>query len=167
MDIRNFFQAPAQTKTLSTLQLLGEDLATPKLAKPMILGVLGTSSDKHWTPTTIQEEIVYPILAELERLPDALVLPAEGLTNTYISAWAERQNIPLTPIQADWQRLGRRAGILRDGRILKDATHLVFFLGPRSDTLEKVAMRELKKGKIVFSVDATTHELAQLVLGEE
>lgn len=146
--------------------MLGEEEESLTQSKPMILGVLGSSADAHWTTTTIQEEIVYPILAELGRLPDALVLPADGQTNLYLSAWAERQNLPLTPIQADWQRLGRRAGILRDSRILKDSTHLVFFLGPRSDTLEKAAIRELRKGKVVFTVDAKTHELAQLTLDE-
>ncbi len=168
MDIRTFFNPPPlplqEGKPKTTLELLGDDQTSIQRSKPIILGILGSSADNHWTTTTIQEEIVYPILAELGRLPDALILPSDGQTNLYLSAWAERQNLPLTPIQADWQRLGRRAGILRDSRILKDSTHLVFFLGPRSDKLEKAAIRELRKGKIVFTVDAKTYELAQLTL---
>jgi hypothetical protein len=170
MDIRSFFGAPAPSAKAkevqkTTLELL-ED-GPVNTAKPWILGVLGTSSDSYWTPTRLQEDVLYPILAELERLPDALVLPAEGIVNTYISAWAEKQHLPLTPIQADWQKLGRKAAILRDSRILKDSTHLVLFLGPRSDKLEKVALRELRKGKVVFTVDGKTHELAQLTLGDD
>ncbi len=48
---------------------------------------------------------------------------------------------------------------MRDARILKEATHLLFFLGKSSDYYEKIAIREVKKGRVVYTVDPTTHKL--------
>lgn len=143
----------------STQCLLGDDPLTS--AKPLILGVLGHSSAPHWTLRTLTEELCHPVLAELGRMPDAILMPSDGATSFLLQGWAERQKIPLTPFTADWTKLGKRAGMLRDSRIVKDSTHLVVFLGKRSDSYMKMAIREVKKGKCVFTVDAETHEVVQ------
>jgi len=92
-----------------------------------------------------------------------VLLPTEGNTSIFIQIWAERNKIPCTPIEADWSRMGRKARALRDSRIVKEATHLLFFLGKRSDYYEKMAIRELKKGKIVYTIDATEGALTQWI----
>ena len=94
-------------------------------------------------------------------MPEALVLPSDGSTSLLLQAWAERHKVAVTPLDADWIRLGRRARALRDARILSTCNHLLIFLGSRSDTYEKVAIREAKKGKTVFTVDPETFEIVQ------
>ena len=147
---------------LSTLELL--DDVKPVVAKPVVLGVLGNSAAAKWTRETIAETIMNPLLGEIERLPDTILMPSEGNTSILLQIWADRQNIPCQSIDADWARMGRRARIMRDARILKESTHLIFFLGARSDYYEKMAIREAKKEKIVFTVDATSGELIQWVI---
>jgi hypothetical protein len=147
---------------LSTLELL--DDVKPVVAKPVVLGILGNSAAAKWTRETIAETIMNPLLGEIERLPDTILMPSEGNTSILLQIWADRQNIPCQSIDADWARMGRRARIMRDARILKEATHLIFFLGARSDYYEKMAIREAKKEKIVFTVDATSGELIQWVI---
>ena len=147
---------------LSTLELL--DDVKPTVAKPVVIGILGNSAAAKWTRETIAETIMNPLLGEIERLPDTILMPSEGNTSILLQIWADRQNIPCQSIDADWARMGRRARIMRDARILKEATHLIFFLGARSDYYEKMAIREAKKEKIVFTVDATSGELVQWVI---
>ena len=147
---------------LSTLELL--DDVKPVVAKPVVLGILGNSAAAKWTRETIAETIMNPLLGEIERLPDTILMPSEGNTSILLQIWADRQNIACQSIDADWARMGRRARIMRDARILKEATHLIFFLGARSDYYEKMAIREAKKEKIVFTVDATSGELVQWVI---
>jgi hypothetical protein len=40
----------------------------------------------------------------------------------------------------------------------------VFFVGSRSDYYEKMAIREAKKGKTVYTIDGSTKELVKWVL---
>jgi hypothetical protein len=148
---------------LSTLELL-EEPAKPVVVKQIILGFLGNSAASKWTRDTISETIMNPLLSEIERLPDTILMPTDGNTSILLNIWADRQKIPCQPIDADWSRVGRKARIMRDARILKESTHLVFFLGIRSDYYEKMAIREAKKGKIVFTVDSVSGELIQWVL---
>ena len=151
--------AQEQLKALSTIQLLDDQPLTQ--SAPIILGVLGQSSAARWTLQTLSDDVCAPILEELKRMPEALVVPTDGTTSLLFQAWAERQKVAVTPLDADWIRLGRRARALRDARILKECTHLVIFLGTRSDTYEKVALREARKGKVVFTVDPETFEIVQ------
>jgi hypothetical protein len=146
-------------KTQSTTQLLNDEPLTT--SAPIILGVLGHSNAQQWTLQTIADDLCSPLLGELGRIPEALVVPSDGTTSLLLQAWAERQKIAVTPLDADWVRLGRRARALRDARILKECSHLLIFLGKRSDTYEKLAIREAKKGKIVFTVDPETFEIVQ------
>jgi hypothetical protein len=144
---------------LSTLELL-DDLPAQQ-ATPIVLGVLGSSQDSYWTQNTITDTILHQLLADFERMPDSMLLPTDGATSLLLQVWGEKQSIPLTCLDADWAKLGKKARALRDSRILKEATHLLIFLGKRSDTYEKVAIRECKKGKIVYTVDGQSKELVE------
>ena len=154
---------PSQRPNKSTLELLG-DLPTPVLkGEAIILGFLGHSSAAKWTRNSMADLILNPLMGEIDKLPNILLIPTEGNTSTLLQIWAERMNIEYQAIDSDWTRLGRRARALRDGRILKESTHLVFFLGSRSDYYEKIAIREVKKGRKVFAVDPKTGTLEEWV----
>ncbi len=150
-------------KNKSTAELLGEEEDIPLTQpRPIILGILGHSSK--WTRETIADGVMNPLLSELGKLPYTILLPSEGDTSMLLQIWAERQGVGHQVLDADWKRLGRKARALRDGRILKESTHLFFFLGSRSDYYEKVAIREAKKGKIVFTMDQESNEIVQWVV---
>ena len=151
-------------RNTSTLQLLEEANADADAAdtiKPIILGILGNSTSAKWNRDTISESVMNPILGEIG-LPNTILMPTEGVTSILLQIWSDRHNISSQSIDADWIRLGRRARVIRDGRILKESTHLVFFLGTRSDYYEKIAIREAKRGKQVFTIDSKTLEITQL-----
>jgi len=139
-----------------------EPLAEPK-ATEFSLGVIGSSSAKFWNRETITE-ILNPLISEFDKLPTIMNIPTDGTTSILLQVWAERQGIKCAPIEADWIRLGRSARALRDSRIIKESSHLVFFVGSRSDYYEKMAIREAKKGKTVYTIDGKTRELVQWVL---
>ena len=145
---------PSKGTTLkSTLELL-DDKPLLLLPQPYCLGILGQSSAAFWSKETIVNNILQPFLAE-------------GQTSMLIEWWAIRQDISIQIYEANWAKLGKRARILRDARIVKEASHLLVFLGERSDTYETMAIRELKKGKIVYTINPKTHEIEQLVLEED
>ena len=143
----------------TTLELL--DDVTP--LTHLSLGVLGSSDATYWNSNTISD-IINPIISEIGNIPTSLNLPAKGITSLLIQAWGEKHKIACKVIDSDWIRLGRKARALQDGRIIKDSSHLVFFVGSRSDYYEKIAIREAKKGKTVYTVDGKTRELVQWVL---
>lgn len=130
--------------------------------KPIYLGILG--SNQHVSKQDIHEKIIHPIIGELGRLPDRMLLPSEGLSSAYISLWAERAGIDTQTIEADWRRLQRKAAILRDARILKESTHLIVFENARSKSNENTAIKEAKKGKKVFLINHDTYDVTELVL---
>jgi hypothetical protein len=158
---------PSKGTTLkSTLELL-DDKPLLLLPQPYCLGILGQSSAAFWSKETIVNNILQPFLEEQERFPDSIIASAEGQTSMLIEWWAIRQDISIQIYEANWAKLGKRARILRDARIVKEASHLLVFLGERSDTYETMAIRELKKGKIVYTINPKTHEIEQLVLEED
>jgi len=142
----------------STLEVLEEPEI--KVKPEFVLGIVGHSAAA--TKESMAESML-SIAADMNLLPNSVLLPTEGNTSIFIQIWAERNKIPCTPIEADWSRMGRKARALRDSRIVKEATHLLFFLGKRSDYYEKMAIRELKKGKIVYTIDATEGALTQWI----
>ena len=158
-------QTEGSRKHASTLELLDDAPLLPP-PKPMCLGILGQSSDQFWTKETITEQLLQPIASELGRLPESVLVGAEGQTSMLIEWWAARLDLPIQVFEANWAKLGKRARALRDARIVKEATHLLVFMGQRSDSYEATAIRELKKGKTVFTVDAKTHELQELTLDD-
>ena len=147
-------------KTKSTLELLG-DLEEEPIQKEYILGVLGSSSAASWTSQTLLEKVLEPISGTLEKLPVKLLLPADGTTSLLLETWAGKNKVDSKVYSADWKVLGRRARAIRDSQIMKESSHLLIFLGGRSDYYEKIAIREVKKGKVVFTIDSKTFELAQ------
>jgi len=124
---------------------------------PLILGVLGARNAL--TKQIMQDEILNPILDDLEKKPMKILLPAEPLSSAYIESWAGRQDIPVDLIKSDWVRNGRRAGVLRDAYIEKESTAFLIFEGPKSryylDLAERIAK---KRGNSVpvYVVNATS-----------
>lgn len=129
---------------------------------PIVLGVLGLHNTI--TKQEIHERILHPLMSVLGRLPELIVLPSEGTSSAYISIWADKHNVETQCIEADWKKFQRRAGILRDSRIQKEATHFVVFTGTRSNTYEKTAIRLAKKGKRVFTVDPTPILMSEILV---
>jgi hypothetical protein len=108
-----------------------------------ILGVLGARNTL--TKQIIQDEILNPILDDLAVKPSRVLVPSEPMSSTYIECWATRNGIPIDSVKSDWVKNGRRAGIIRDAYIEKEATTLLIFEGPKSryflDLAERIAKR--------------------------
>jgi hypothetical protein len=126
---------------------------------PLYFGVLGKTDTL--TKQKLSEEILHPLLSLWSRLPDKVLLPSEGTSSALISIWAEQNNVEFQSFDANYQKLGRKAGFLRDAMITKEATHLLVFLGTRSQKNEQIAIREVKKGKHVYTVDPKTFDLTE------
>jgi hypothetical protein len=148
---------PNPAKVHSTLELL-ED-APLEQKEPFILGVIGNSSNAFWTKQSILAHVLDPLLQEESKPLDSILLPNEGVTPLLLQSWAESKGIKTITYASDWKLLGRKARALRDSRILKEATVLLFFLGARSDYYENIAIREVKKGRTVYTLDPSSHEL--------
>ncbi len=116
----------------------------------IFLGVIGSRTDV--TPEKLLEQVLNPILQELGRTPDRVILPSEGISSIYMSDWADTLKIPSQIYEADWHRHRRRAKIFRDARIQQESTHFLVFLNKRSEFNEKLALRLAKQGQPVFTV---------------
>jgi hypothetical protein len=132
--------------------------------KPISLGILGIQNTI--TKEEIHEKVLHPLMSVLGRLPDKILVASEGTSSAYISLWAERNHIDTHCVEADWRKFQRKAAILRDARILKEATHLLVFVGSKSRTNEQTAIRQVKKGKQVFLVEPNPIEMCELVIEE-
>ena len=132
------------------------------IGKPIYLGILGIHNTI--TKEEIHEKILHPLMSVLGRLPDKLVLPSEGTSSAYLSLWAERNQVDTHCVEADWKKFQRKAGILRDARILKECTHLVVFVGSKSRTNEQTAIKQAKKGKQVFLIEPNPIEMCEIVV---
>jgi hypothetical protein len=130
----------------------------------IIWGIFGCSNKI--SERDLQDLVLVPILQELGRTPDKILLPSEGNTSIYLQEWADSLRIKTQVFQSDWARNGRIAQILRDDRMQKECTHMLVFLPPRSDRLGKMAEKMVKKGKVVFTSSADL-TLTQLVLPPE
>jgi len=136
----------------------------PQKGQPMFLGILGSRQDG--TQEKYLYEILGPILEELGRVPDKVILPSEGISTIYISDWADSLKIPTQLYEADWRQHQRRAKIFRDSRIQMEATHFLVFLNKRSESNEKLAVRLARKGCTVFTVAYTDWSLERLLIEE-
>jgi hypothetical protein len=132
--------------------------------KPIVLGILGIHNTI--TKEEIHDKVLHPLMSVLGRLPDKLLVPSEGTSSAYLSLWAERHHVDTQCVEADWRKFQRKAAILRDARILKEATHLLVFVGIKSRTNEQTAIRQVKKGKQVFLVEPNPIEMCELVVEE-
>jgi hypothetical protein len=139
-----------------------ETLEEIKRAEPLFLGVIGSRTDA--TEERIRDEVLLPILQELGRMPDKMLLPEEGTTSIYISDWADTMKVPSQVYQCDWQRHGKRAKIFRDSRIQEESTHFIIFLQKRSEFNEKLATRLARKGYKVFTVAYNDWSIEELTL---
>jgi hypothetical protein len=127
-----------------------------------VLGVLG--KHEQISKQDIHEKILHPLVSAIGRLPDKVLVPSEGTSSAYITLWTERSNLETQCVDADWRKFQRKAGILRDARILKESTHLLLFLGAKSRSYEQTGIREAKKGKTVFIVEHDSLDLLELVV---
>lgn len=135
-------------------------LSPPHEPSIIVLGILGTRSviDE----CTLIENILTPIVQELGRLPDKVLVPSEGTSSIYIQSWAESLHICCNRFEADWRTRGKAATIFRDSRIQSEATHLLVFLSPRSTRYETLATRQAINGKTVFTTSYQDLDLAML-----
>ena len=137
-----------------------DETILPTKGDPLFLGVIGARADA--TQEKILEDVITPILQELGRMPDRLILPADGLSTIFISDWSERLKLPTQIYEADWRRHQRRAKIFRDARIQQESTHFLIFLNKRSDYNEKLAVKLAKQGRTVFTVTYSDWSLEML-----
>ena len=133
------------------------------LAKPIQLGILGS---REATYVKIVEGCMIPILSELGRCPETIICPSEGHSSAFITDWSERTKIRVQVYDSDWYRLGKRARIFRDTRIINESTHLLVFLNKKSVYYENMAIQLAKKGKTVFTVKYADWELEEIVIEE-
>jgi hypothetical protein len=112
----------------------------------IVLGVLGTRSSI--TMEDLETNILAPII-EAWGIPDELIVPSEGESSHALQNWGDSRDIPVHLVCCDWTQLGRKAGIFRDARIQRDATHLLMLQGPRSNALMVTATRLARKGRHV------------------
>ena len=138
--------------------LLDDEIYEPQV---IILGVFGNTNKV--SEQDLQENTLTPILQELERLPDKVLIPTEGNSSIYIQEWTDALKIKSQVFQADWMRNGKIAQILRDDRIAKECTHALVFVSEKSTRLEKFAEKLCKNGKQVFT-SSHNQTLTQLEL---
>lgn len=123
-------------------------MSPPSMARPtrVVLGVLGTRN------STSYDEFIEQIMAPIEEAwgtPDEIVAPAESESSQILVTWATRSGVPISLVSADWIKQGKRAGLLRDARIQREASHMLLLQGPRSNALSTLATRLQRKGRPV------------------
>ena len=145
------------------------DLSPPREVKPIVLGIFGTRTRKALSERKLVEDVITPILQELGRIPDKVLVPSEGDSSAIIEMWAESLRIPCHSIIADWGRVGKSAVHMRDARIQAEATHALVFLSNRSTRYEKLAEQmatNKRNPKTVFTSSYQDSCLEQLVPSE-
>lgn len=130
-------------------------------AEPFFLGILGTRTDVDASKYT--DGILTPLLEEWGRVPERVILPAEGSSSIMIGEWAEQMKVPTQIYEADWFRHKRRAKIFRDARIQQESTHFLIFLNKRSNFNEQLAERLARSGKHVCTVSYSDWEVTMLI----
>jgi hypothetical protein len=115
--------------------------------KRVVLGILGIRSNIRYKD--LDDNILAPLVAEWG-IPDAIILPSDGDSSQAIQSWAQTKQIPMNLVTCDWSSHGRRASLLRDAQIQREATHLLLIQGPRSNALSALASRMSRKGRPVL-----------------
>ena len=130
-------------------------------AEPFFLGIIGTRTEVD--SSKYVDGILTPLLEEWGRVPERVILPAEGGSSIMIGEWAEQLKVPTQIYEADWFRHKRRAKIFRDARIQQESTHFLIFLNKRSNYNETLAERLARSGKSVCTVSYTDWEVTMLI----
>lgn len=133
----------------------------PSRAEPLYVGILGKTEGI--TQEKLIQDVIFPLVSLWGRLPEKLIVSSEGMSSILFSIWAERNEVEYQMLEADYRKLGRRAGFLRDSMIVKECTYLLVFLGVRSQKNEEIAMREAKKGKKVYTIHPKSLEITELI----
>lgn len=124
-------------------------LSPPRIPTVITLGIIGSTQ-------AIQEKSMWAtmdaIAEHLETAPQRVLLPSEGNSSIYIQSWADSKKIQYTLFECDWVRLGKRAAMMRDSAIQKEADYFLLVKSPKgkSDRLDKLGATLAKKGKTVF-----------------
>ena len=130
----------------------------------MSLGVLG--SRNALTKQIMQNEILNPILDDMDRPLKKVILPDDTLSSTYIECWANRKEIAVDLVKSDWTMHGRKAGVFRDLQIEKQSNVLLVFEGPRSryylDLAERIAKRRPECPIYVVEANSVTPVLLEV-----
>lgn len=117
-----------------------------------IVGVFG--SKKSLNETDLYDTILNPILSELGRIPEKILIQADNnATSVYLEDWAKRLRIPIQAFEADFRSRGKSATILRDGRIERECTVAIVFQAPRTNRYTVLAERMARHGKRVFFIE--------------
>jgi hypothetical protein len=118
----------------------------PSVPDRIVLGVLGNRSNiRH---EDAEADLLAPVV-EAWGTPDELVIPAEGDVSFILQTWAKQKGIPVRLLACNWSTQGKRAGLLRDNQIQREATHMLLLQGPRSNALMQLAQRLERKGRPV------------------
>ena len=112
----------------------------------IVLGVIGTRSTMGIED--FEMNIIQPIM-EVWGRPAELLLPSEGESSHVAIQWAQKAGTPVRLYSCDWIKKGKVAGAVRNTNIQKDATHLIFLQGPRSNALMTTARRLHARGRPV------------------
>lgn len=143
-------QTQAQKEKLKSKAVPMRSLS-PLLQRPtydrIVLGVLGTRSKIRYEE--FEDQVLAPMV-EAWGTPDEIILPSESESSMIIQTWAAKREVPIRLVSCDWVRQGKRAGLMRDTGIQRDATHLVLLQGPRSNALSGLAVRLSRKGRPVI-----------------
>jgi len=141
-----------------------EPLFSRKPITQMSLGVLGSRSAL--TKQIMQNEILNPILDDMDRPLKKVILPDDTLSSTYIECWANRKDIEVELVKSDWTMHGKRAGVFRDLQIEKQSNILLVFEGPRSryylDLAERIAKRRPECPIYVVEANSVTPVLLEV-----
>jgi hypothetical protein len=122
------------------------------------LGILGnrqTDSEKEvWA-------YMEAVAVTVGRRPDKILIPAEGNFSIFVQSWADSKKIQYTLFECDWIRLGKRAAVMRDMAIQKEADHFLLVKSPRgkSDRFDKLATTFARKHIQVFLLGEELEEV--------
>lgn len=146
MSLLGWLGATGATPRVNPRSLSPVKTTRPPASERTVLGILGTRSNVQ--VEELELNVLAPVI-EAWGMPDLLILPADGDSSYAIQAWAQVKDIPVQLVACDWTRQGRRAGMLRDATIQREATHLVLLQGPRSNAMTELAGRLARKGRPV------------------
>jgi hypothetical protein len=112
----------------------------------IIVGILGSST----AYTQLHINQLTDTITTLWGKPSQLIFQQSGSAMMFIDSWAEDNNIPTIPIQAEWAKYGPKACMYVNNKIEKEATHIVIIRSPRAKSdkmLQKAEFLSSKKNK--------------------